>query len=206
MYMFIGIDPSLNSTGLCFQLYDNKDKIYEKFYIVKPDKLTKKEKTSSESILVFDYVIYDKYDLTKYNDNNHLHEYYKTLNMICLIDKIYDTILCEIEKINDIGFKAFIVMEGISYGSSIRTKSVFDLAGLNYLIRYKLIKTFDQFDFIIVPPSELKKFTIGKGNANKEDMVSLFKLLYPELNIPKLDDIADAYFMSLYAKYIYDNK
>ena len=94
-------------------------------------------------------------------------------------------------------------MEGISYGSSIRTKSVFDLAGLNYLIRYKLIKVFNHSKFTIVPPSELKKFTTGRGNANKENIVELFKIIYPELNIPKLDDVADAYFMSNYAKYLY---
>ena len=124
--------------------------------------------------------------------------------MISLIDTIYNTIVNEMQKyINDENFESFIIMEGISYGSSIRTKSVFDLAGLNYLIRYKLIKVFNHSKFTIVPPSELKKFTTGRGNANKENIVELFKIIYPELNIPKLDDVADAYFMSNYAKYLY---
>ena len=105
---------------------------------------------------------------------------------------------------NDEYFESFIVIEGISYGSSIRTKSVFDLAGLNYLIRYKLIKAFDHSKFTIIPPSELKKFTTGKGNANKDTIVALFQLLYPNLSVPKLDDIADAYFMSNYAKHMDD--
>jgi Holliday junction resolvasome RuvABC endonuclease subunit len=125
--------------------------------------------------------------------------------MVSLIDSIYDTIINEMSKyINDEYFESFIVIEGISYGSSIRTKSVFDLAGLNYLIRYKLIKAFDHSKFTIVPPSELKKFTTGKGNANKDTIVALFQLLYPDLSIPKLDDIADAYFMSNYAKHMDD--
>ena len=39
MKLYIGIDPSMNSTGLCCQTYDdNGNKIYEKFYIIKPDK------------------------------------------------------------------------------------------------------------------------------------------------------------------------
>ena len=116
--------------------------------------------------------------------------------MVNLIDTIYNTIVNEMEKyMNDEYFESFILMEGISYGSSIRTKSVFDLAGLNYLIRYKLIKVFNHSKFTIVPPSELKKFTTGKGNANKEIIIELFKILYPNLTVPKLDDIADAYFM-----------
>lgn len=205
MKLFIGIDPSLNSTGLCFQGYDNEDnKVFEKFCIVKPDKLTKKEQKAQDENSNFEYIIYHKTDLSQYNDVNHLHEYYKTLNMISLIDTIYNTIVNEMQKyINDENFESFILMEGISYGSSIRTKSVFDLAGLNYLIRYKLIKVFNHSKFTIVPPSELKKFTTGRGNANKENIVELFKIIYPELNIPKLDDVADAYFMSNYAKYLY---
>ena len=120
--------------------------------------------------------------------------------MISLIDAIYNTIINVMQQyIDDEYFESFIVMEGISYGSSIRTKSVFDLAGLNYLIRYKLIKVFNHTKFTIVPPSELKKFTTGKGNANKDTIVTLFQLLYPNLTLPKLDDIADAYFMATYA-------
>ena len=199
MYMFIGIDPSLNSTGLCFQLYDDKDKIYEKFYIVKPDKLTKKEKTSSESILVFDYVIYDKYDLTKYNDNNHLHEYYKTLNMICLIDKIYDTILCEIEKINDIGFKAFIVMEGISYGSR-GSAALADLAGLNFAIRMTILGE-SEMNFNIIAPTSVKKFAVGNGGVEKDVMIASWKKLdknISDITEIKLDDLADSFFIAHY--------
>jgi Holliday junction resolvasome RuvABC endonuclease subunit len=201
MKLFIGIDPSLNSTGLCFQTYDdNENKIYEKFFIIKPEKLTKKEQKAQDENDNFEYVIYPKTDLSEYNDNNHLHEYHKTLNMISLIDAIYNTIINVMQQyIDDEYFESFIVMEGISYGSSIRTKSVFDLAGLNYLIRYKLIKVFNHTKFTIVPPSELKKFTTGKGNANKDTIVTLFQLLYPNLTLPKLDDIADAYFMATYA-------
>ena len=42
MDVFVGIDPSLNSTGLCILKYDNEEKISEYFAIIKPDKLSKK--------------------------------------------------------------------------------------------------------------------------------------------------------------------
>ena len=206
MKLYIGIDPSMNSTGLCCQTYDdNGNKIYEKFYIIKPDKLTKKEQKAQDENDNFEYVIYQKYGLTKYKDINHLHEYYKTINMSNLVEIIYNKIVEEMQKyMFDENFESLIVIEGISYGSSIRTKSVFDLAGLNYLIRYKLIKVFEHSKFTIVPPSELKKFITGKGNANKDAIVSLFSVLYPDLLLPKLDDIADAYFMANYAKHMDD--
>jgi hypothetical protein len=42
--IYVGIDPSVNSTGVCISVYDDNDNLLEeKFYIVKPDKLTKKE-------------------------------------------------------------------------------------------------------------------------------------------------------------------
>lgn len=203
MQIYIGIDPSINSTGICIQAFDNDKKIDEHFYIIKPDKLTKNETKAQNENQIFDYILYNKYDLSEYKNENHLYEYYKTLNMICLIQAISDTINNEIEKyIAEKQLFIYVVMEGISYGSSTRTKSVFDLAGLNYLIRYKMLKQHQFNDFIIVPPSELKKFITGKGNANKEVIVDFFTALYPNLNIPKIDDIADAYFMSLYAKHI----
>lgn len=199
MNIFIGIDPSMNSTGLVIQFYDGDTKIKENFYIIKPDKLTKKEKIAQEKYLYFDYIIYDKYDLKQF-ESNHDHEYYKTLNMIKVVDNIYEIIRKYINEINNI----YIVQEGISYGSSIRTKSVFDLAGLNYIIRYKLINN-DNIHFIIATPSEIKKWITGSGNCNKEIIIEMFKSLYTDFDIPKIDDISDAYFMSLYAKKIYDD-
>ena len=203
MQIYIGIDPSINSTGLCIQVFNNDKRIYEHFYIIKPDKLTKKEQKAQEENEIFDYIIYNKYDLSAYKNENHLYEYYKTLKMICLIESISNVIFDEIEKfIGEKQLLIYAVIEGISYGSSTRTKSVFDLAGLNYLIRYKMLKHHHFNDFIIVPPSELKKFITGKGNVTKEVIIDFFTALYPTLNIPKIDDIADAYFMSLYAKHI----
>ena len=99
-----------------------------------------------------------------------------------------------------------IVIEGISYGSVQRTKSIFDLAGLNYLVREKFIEK-EGINLTIAPPSEIKKFASGNGNCNKEVMVNLFMLSHQGFDIiPKVDDISDAWFMSNYAKKLYDDE
>lgn len=200
MYIFVGIDPSINSTGIVVQYYDESYvKTKEHFYIIKPDKLSKKEQKANDMYLFFDYVLYDRYDL-KQCENNHCHELYKTLNMIKVVEHIKE-IVSKLTQNND---NVYVVQEGISYGSSIRTKSVFDLAGLNYMIRYVLNK-FKCVNVIIATPSEIKKWVTGSGNCNKEIIIDMFKSLYPDFDIPKLDDISDAYFMSLYAKKIFED-
>lgn len=207
MEYFIGIDPSINSTGICIQKYDDNKKINEQFIIIKPDNktkpkdkwLNKKEQIAEDKIFNFEYIFYDKMDLTPYKDMNHFSEYWKSYNMISCTRKIKEVIK---EYTKDNPKKINIIIEGISYGSVQRTKSIFDLAGLNYLVREKFIEV-DNITFTIVTPSEVKKFASGNGNCKKEIMVNLFLTSHPELNIiPKVDDISDAWFMSNYAKYI----
>lgn len=204
MEIFIGIDPSLNSSGICIQFYENNIKKKEQFFIIKADKLTKKEKLAQESLLWFDYVLYDKTDLTIYKDYTEFEEYYKTKNIIEIADTIErvinDALPCDGQ------LTIYIVQEGISYGSSCRTKSVFDLAGLNYLIRNEFINKDNKFCYTISAPKHIKKFATGNGNASKDEMINGFKITHPELEvIPKIDDLADAYYMANYAKSIYDS-
>ena len=100
----------------------------------------------------------------------------------------------------------YVCQEGISYGSSKRTKSVFDLAGLNFLLRMMIISTLRPDKYIIATPSEIKKKTSGNGNCNKDVMVNLFKSLKPDFDLPKLDDIADSFWMANYIKYLSDTE
>lgn len=203
MNVYVGIDPSLNSTGICMQFYEGDQFIKDMFYIVKPNKLTKKEKEAQEKLLNFDYVIYQKIDLNLYKDNNLYSEYWKTINMLNIVKKIKDSIYDTLKGQN---YRLYIVQEGISYGSSIRTKSVFDLAGLNYMIRNEFIDK-ENITFFIAPPTHIKKFATGIGNCKKEQIIDLFKIVKKDIStiLPKVDDIADAYFMSLYAKHIKEN-
>ena len=197
--LYVGIDPSINSTGITIARYENDVEVEIKFYIIKNGKLTKRESAANDSIDNFEYIIYNKIDLTQFKDDNHVFEYYKTKNMVEVVNTIYDLILNEVKKYSAI---VNIVIEGISYGSSIRTKSIFDLAGLNYMIRYKLITSdIQHLNLSIATPSNIKKYATGKGNANKESIMTIFKYIFPEMqNIPKLDDIADSYFMAMFSR------
>ena len=197
MNFFIGIDPSINSTGVTILKYDENNLIDKYFFIIKPNKLTKKEEKIS--IKNFEYILYDKIDISIYKDiNNHFSEYYKTINMITISETIFNLI----DKYTNKDDQIYISMEGISYGSSLKTKSIFDLAGLNYLIRYHVIKS-GHMNLTICPPQEIKKFASGKGNSNKDILINSFVVIYPEFNqIPKIDDLVDSYYM---ANYAYEN-
>ena len=197
--LYVGIDPSINSTGITIARYENNVEAEIKFYIIKNGKLTKRESAANDAIDNFEYIIYNKIDLTQFKDDNHVFEYYKTKNMVEVVNTIYDLILNEVKKYSAI---VNVVIEGISYGSSIRTKSIFDLAGLNYMIRYKLITgDIQHLNLSIATPSNIKKYATGKGNANKESIMTIFKYIFPEMqNIPKLDDIADSYFMAMFSR------
>ena len=197
--LYVGIDPSINSTGITIARYENNVEVEIKFYIIKNGKLTKRESAANDAIDNFEYIIYNKIDLTQFKDDNHVFEYYKTKNMVEVVNTIYDLILNEVKKYTSV---VNVVIEGISYGSSIRTKSIFDLAGLNYMIRYKLITSdIQHLNLSIATPSNIKKYATGKGNANKESIMTIFKYIFPEMqNIPKLDDIADSYFMAMFSR------
>lgn len=203
MIYFIGIDPSINSTGICIQKYDNKQKISEKFLILSGNrKLSKKEQNAESEISELTYAFYEKTDLRQYKTDNHLHEYWKSYNLINLSNRIAELVS---NLTNDNPEKIYITIEGISYGSTIRTNTICDLAGLNFLIRSKFVEK-PLIDFQIATPSEIKKFASGNGNCNKEVMVNLFKGIYPEYDIiPKIDDISDAWFMANYAEKRYNN-
>ena len=202
MEIFVGIDPSLNSTGLCLHFYEGNKMVKDIFYIIKPNKLTKREQVAQDTLINFDYVLYNKIDLNMYKDNNLFYEYWKTVNMISIVKKIKECIYDNIQGRKQ--YKLYIVQEGISYGSSARTKSVFDLAGLNYMIRNEFIEK-ENIAFFIAPPTHIKKFATGIGNCKKELIIELFKGVEPKLaeKLPKVDDIADAYYMSKFARQIY---
>ena len=184
------------------QFYEDNKMIKDIFYIIKPNKLTKREQTAQDTLINFDYVLYNKIDLNMYKDNNLFYEYWKTVNMISIVKKIKECIYDNIQGRKQ--YKLYIVQEGISYGSSARTKSVFDLAGLNYMIRNEFIEK-ENISFFIAPPTHIKKFATGIGNCKKELIIELFKSIEPKLaeKLPKVDDIADAYYMSKFARQIY---
>lgn len=197
MNVFIGIDPSINSTGMTIRT----DTGFCRFFIIKGDKLTKKEKNAqSNNSEIFEYCLYQKENV-KDTNNAHERELAKAHNLSTIADTIYNIIeesLQKFRKTNTID-SVTICMEGISYGS-IHSAAVMDLAGLNYLIRDRLHHHTVVGTLLVTPPAEVKRFYTGSGNANKQLMISTFKGSFPDFDLPKIDDVCDSEGMAKYAR------
>lgn len=197
MEIFIGIDQSINSTGITIQKFEDNKKVDKQFYIIKGNKLTKKE--SDIDLDCFNYIVYDKKE-KKNSTNNNEFERFKLENAINISNIIIDLIVDSIKNKLD---KVYIALEGISFQSS-QTKSLIDLAGLSYIIRYSIYKFFESHqdnvgELIVFTPGEIKKFATGNGTAKKESMIALFKNLNNQLSIiNKIDDLADSYWICEY--------
>lgn len=203
--MFIGVDPSINSTGVYVLVYKENNLIEEKSYIIKPTKLTKKEQLAEQANAnTFEYIVYDKIIPSK-EENNTLSEIAKTKNFIAICD-IVKSIIIQYAKKYDSAIDIYGCQEGISYGSISKTKSIFDLAGLNFMLRtmFLSLNIGCQVKLTIGTPGEIKKFASGNGNCSKDIMIELFKASHQDLNLPKIDDISDAYWMAKFSKYIQD--
>ena len=138
MEIFVGIDQSINSSGITLNFFENNKKIDEKFYII-TNKITKNEEKIQLEIPNFEYKVYNKIDKKDTIDNNDF-ERSKLLNNIMISDIIMDIIQKSRKNSLD---KIYVGMEGISY-SSFQTKSLVDLSGLSYIIRYRLYNYFNQ--------------------------------------------------------------
>lgn len=196
MNVFIGIDPSINSTGMTIRT----DTGFCRFFIIKGDKLTKKEKNAQlNNYEIFEYCLYQKENV-KDTNNAHERELAKSHNLSTIADTIYNIIeelLQQFRKTSTID-SVTICMEGISYGS-IHSAAVMDLAGLNYLIRDRLHHHTVVGTLLVTPPAEVKRFYTGSGNANKQLMISTFKGSFPDFDLPKIDDVCDSEGMAKYA-------
>lgn len=199
MNVFIGIDPSVNSTGITI-INDNN---YCQFFIVHENKFTKKEKNAALDYCdIFHYCPYLKEHVADTNNANE-RELAKAHNLSNIANTILNKIeevIRQIKTIDNID-SVTICIEGISYGS-IKSSAVMDLAGLNYLIRDRL----SNYVLLVTPPAEIKKFATGQGNANKNLMILTFKETFPDFELPKIDDVCDSYFMAKYAQNWYENQ
>lgn len=186
MYV-LGIDPSINSTGVC--LIDDENQNFKPIYWLIPSKPTKKLlNVRHERLTILPYEknstkdkIYSEKEYIKLENINGV------CNNILYIIKLYD-----IQKIN---------MEGISYGS-VGSAALADLAGLNFCIRKTIYDYNSKILINIIAPTSVKAIAVGSGQATKDIMIDAWKRLDPEMkdlcdNGYKIDDLADAYFISL---------
>lgn len=226
--LFVGIDPSINSTGVTILEYescavDSYVQCRSKMFYVVKDKLTKKENSIIENYKKlhsdFNAVIYSK-RAQNANNSSSENEVIKTINLMNIVDEIKKILKLYIKKIKfDNSFdeiRCFVTIEANAYSASGRTVSLIELAGLNYLIRNSVIELSQKnnfiiynkqkinvsFNLIIEPPTVIKKFATTRGDADKELMLFCFKLKNEEffnvLDGFKLDDVADSYFMAYY--------
>lgn len=219
--LYIGIDPSINSTGVCvmsgdeFSLYNIKSK------------RTQKEKKLYDAVggragapvvVMYDYSDHNIYNKKDANRDQHMFELVKTKNAINITKEIYNIIDKEARCISgsDNTATAYVCIEAPAFGTGGKTVSLVDLCGLNYLIREMILSlpekcvNIKEVKLICSVPSEIKKYATGRGDADKDIMLYCFSLLEPAVaeayGFMKMDDMADAYFMCRYAEYIYNKE
>ena len=204
--LYVGIDPSINSTGICVQSYHDNNHIRTRFYIVHGGRLTKRENEESERLSgILDIIEYDKIDASIYKkkDNSEF-EVAKTKNLISIVSYVSE-ILNKVSSQLSIEYpgediSTYVTIEANSFNSRSRSVSLIELCGLNFLIRREMLSR-HLTQLIVGTPSEMKKYATSKGNADKELVKMVFLTKHPEFknSVLKIDDIADAYFMSCYS-------
>ena len=176
--MLAGIDYSMTSPAIC--CYDGST--WRFFYLTSKKKF---EGTflSQDKTMKFTGTLVDYMGLTETNR----------------FDKISDWAL-DILTRNEV---KQVVLEDYSFAATGRTFQIGENTGL---LKYKLNKSI--IPFLTVPPTVLKKFATGKGNANKELLNEMFidkvgidvkqLLEQSDKSWNPSSDIIDAYFLASY--------
>ena len=178
--VIMGVDPSINCTGVCIYNTANNSHIY---YMI-CSKCTKKMKEFKN-----DHVNIIEYNKRESNKGEyHIKEYNKSANIydICII--LRDIIQHHEPDI--------VQMEGVSYGSR-GSAALVDLAGLNFAMRMTFMS--ENIQYNILAPTTIKKFAVGNGSAEKDVMIASWKLLdknITDIKDIKVDDLADSYFIA----------
>ena len=180
--LYIGVDPSITSPGVsCVD--EDGNIVWMKFFASKP----KWEGYVDKLIYGVTYPIYS-------NDTERFHK---------IGSIILEMILTEIKKGHDVK----VCLEGYSYGST--ASRLFQIAENGG--HFKFLCWQNNIDITVSPPTVIKKFATGKGNANKELMYSSFVEKYgiqlhtifglkTNKAISPISDIADAVFMADYIR------
>ena len=191
----IGIDPSINCTGIC--IWDTKENTHS-YYMI-PSKMTKKMKEFNNR-----YVNIFPYEKTQTDSSDYSTKESVKFNNIYNICKNINNIIdwYEEPEYDEYGLADYneieVYMEGVSYGS-VGSAALVDLAFLNASIRMLLRQR--GIPFIIISPTSLKKFACANGQAEKDIMIDAWKRM--DFNISnikdvKVDDLADSYFLAHY--------
>lgn len=161
--IYIGIDLSLNSTGI--SVYFSKSNRYKFFcYFIDNKKYSKREIKNFEELKKCNVNIKH----INYNFNAENKNFNEILNIKLLISSIANIIKKYKRKDNII-----VGIEGISYNS---TGNKFTLmSNLNFLLKYELIK--NKIKYIEIAPLKIKRYVLSKINENL-DIKKNKKLLF----------------------------
>lgn len=213
----IGIDASINCTGICFTTIDlDKKETHSDYYAVIPfekPKVLKRKSTKipkkkwSDSINIVEFI---KMDIDSKVDNFSYQDISKVISAKNLAIKIKETIIKYTEdKYYD---EISVRMEGalMSSGFSAKHARVNDL--IAYAVETRNMLVYDEklsklINYIsLVAPKTLKKLATGNGNASKEFMIEKHQDIFAGLfdYYGKIDDVIDAYWLSVIN--IEDNK
>lgn len=182
MKTHIGIDPSINSTGLVIRRGEEIQ-----YYLV-TSKVVKKYSQSVKQI-PNNKIISDK-------DSD-----YSTveMNKIASVENQVSVIKSIIEDNTTSEDELIVSIEGYVMNSPrFGLGRLLDLVALSTSIKSYLMSIDAQVN--IVPPKSLKQRYAGNGNAKKEIMVSVFLSKVKDFDeLGKIDDIADAHALSEWA-------
>lgn len=212
MNINIGIDLSIHSTGIC--ILEEGESIPSFYLILSNQKYSKTsiEKfhhnfTNNRKIKIFFY------EYSRPSKESMGKEVSKSLNVINILDiidqNIFKTIFNNKSRKKEKTIKVNI--EAIAMSAS---GTIDQLAGLNYGVRYLLLKKYGLpiENLGLISPTTLKKNSVGSGKAEKDIMVSSFKLIFSKNKNNKkllenmeyiekqlkwsIDDLVDAYFLA----------
>lgn len=180
--MIVGIDPSINCTGVCVWDEEHDNHTY---YMI-PSKMTKKMQSFQHNHISL--IPYPKV-VPSINDYS-VKEYVKFHNIYEICNRISNIV--------DLFQPSVVYIEGVSYGS-VGSAALVDLAFLNASIR--MVLKMKGIKFEIVSPTSLKKFACSNGQAEKDVIIDAWKRL--DMNVSdvkdiKIDDLADSYFLAHY--------
>lgn len=146
--LIMGIDASLNNTGLCI--------VDENLKVIYSENIYKTDNTISKVKHHWMRVVSQQEEITQILLSKGSID--KTKRIVIISDRINK--VAKQFKVTD------VVMEGYSFGSVGNT---IDLAELGGVIKTKLFKQ-GITEVSLPPPTTLKKAVAGKGNATKEDL------------------------------------
>lgn len=224
MKITIGIDLSIHSTGICIIQDEEKEgKSIPSFFLILSDQ--KYSKTSVEAYHknknnnTIKVLFYEYSKCNNVNGKQKQKEISKSLNVSNILDIIDQNIFKLIFKRNGKRGKIENINVNIESIALSASGTIDQLSGLNYGIRYLLLKKYGLpiENLGLITPTTLKKNSVGSGKAEKEVMVSSFKILFRDKNNKNknnkklledleyfekqlkwsMDDLADAYFLAI---------